>query len=483
MHGGMTMHKINFTGAASVVTIASLAVRQALQSWESLLNQLPIGISACDRDGVLVHYNERAAELWGQAPTLGDPHLRYSGAHKAYASDGTRLDFSDLPMAEGLKTGRPVRNREIVFERPDGSRIFALVNVEPLLGANGELVGAVNCIQDITERKHAEQAVRERERWYGQLLNALPAAIYTTDAEGRITFYNEAAVALSGRRPELNSNQWCVSWRLFTPAGEPMPHEECPMAVALKEGRPIRDSEAIAERPDGTRVPFLPYPTPLRDENGKIIGGVNMLVDITDRKRAEERQQVLVEELNHRVKNTLATVQALAMQTIRGEGPIKEMRETFSARLLALSRTHDQLTRGGWQWADLHALLHDLFAPYERDRVHLKGSPVQLERNMALTLAMVVHELATNAAKYGALSVPGGTLNVSWQKNGSAAAPQLDISWQEVGGPEVTVPAHKGFGSRLLEHGIEGQLKGKTELHFESTGVRCRMLVPLSPIG
>ena len=139
------------------------------------------------------------------------------------------------------------------------------------------------------------------EDHFRELLDSLPAAIYTTDAAGRITFYNRAAVELSGREPRLGADQWCVSWRLLLPDGTPLPHDQCPMAVALREDRPIRDVEIIAERPDGTRLNLLPYPTPLHDSTGGLIGAVNMLVDITDRKRAEQAVQELKETLEQRV--------------------------------------------------------------------------------------------------------------------------------------------------------------------------------------
>jgi PAS domain S-box-containing protein len=126
-----------------------------------------------------------------------------------------------------------------------------------------------------------------------ELLKALPAAFYVTDAAGHITFYNEAAAALWGIRPELGKSEWCGSWRLYWPDGKPMPHDECPMAIALTEKRAICGAEAIAERPDGTRVPFLAYPTPLFDDSEELIGAVNTLIDITDRKKAEEAAQRL----------------------------------------------------------------------------------------------------------------------------------------------------------------------------------------------
>ena len=130
----------------------------------------------------------------------------------------------------------------------------------------------------------------ERAGGLRAILEALPAAIYTTDAEGRITSYNEEAVRFSGRVPQIGSDSWCVTWKLYWPDGTPLPHDQCPMAIALKEGRPVRGVSAIAERPDGTRVHFMPYPTPIMDANGRVIGGVNMLVDITDQKLAEESQ-------------------------------------------------------------------------------------------------------------------------------------------------------------------------------------------------
>jgi PAS domain S-box-containing protein len=136
------------------------------------------------------------------------------------------------------------------------------------------------------------------------LLEALPAAVYATDAAGRITYYNEAAADLWGHRPELGKSEWCGSWKLFWPDGSPLPHDQCPMAMALKEKRPIRGVEAIAERPDGTRVPFVPYPTPMFDSSGTLIGAVNMLVDITDRKRAEEAVRARGAELEAVIDRT-----------------------------------------------------------------------------------------------------------------------------------------------------------------------------------
>ena len=287
------------TGASAI----SVALQRALHAGDGFVEALPIGLYSCDRDGVLVHYNRRAAELWGWAPSLGDPQFG-CGMRKTFDPNGTPVTPDQSAMREVLRTREPVRNREIILERPDGSRITILANLDPLFDPDGALIGGVNCFQDISKLKHAQQQLRARELWYRALLEALPAAIYTTDAAGRITFYNEAAVALAGTRPELGSDKWCVTWRLSHPDGRPMLHEDCPMALTLKENRQFWGAEAVAERPDGTRVPFIPYPTPLRDEGGALVGAVNMLMDISERKAAELERQRLVAELR-RLNETL----------------------------------------------------------------------------------------------------------------------------------------------------------------------------------
>ncbi len=155
------------------------------------------------------------------------------------------------------------------------------------------LSGFGNQIGQFAERKRAEADLRESERRFREMVDALPAAIYTTDAQGRITHFNQAAVEFSGRVPELGTDKWCVTWKLFRPDGTPLSHDECPMAVALKEGRIVDGAETIAERPDGERRWFIPYPRPLRDTEGRIVGGLNLLMDITERKQAELTRALL----------------------------------------------------------------------------------------------------------------------------------------------------------------------------------------------
>jgi PAS domain S-box-containing protein len=176
-------------------------------------------------------------------------------------------------------------------------------------------VGRGMSLEDVSSRDAAKaqddlrqtnEALRESEVRYRNLVCALPAAVYTTDREGRITLFNDQAAALWGRRPNLGKDLWCGSWRIFQSDGTPLPHEQCPMAVALHEGRSVRGQEIVVERPDGTRVCVLPHPEPLRDAAGEIVGAVNMLVDISDRKRAEEALREAHEELGRRVEERTA---------------------------------------------------------------------------------------------------------------------------------------------------------------------------------
>lgn len=441
-----------------------------------------IGIVSCDSEGLVTRYNRRAVELWGREPIIGAAYFGFDASERLFLPDGTGLSQDRTPMAAALRTGAPVRDHIILLERRDGDRLTFLVNVEPLFDEAGAIAGAINCFQDISGLKRNEAEPHESERRLRALLEALPAAVYTTDTEGRLTFYNRAAASLWGGEPRLGTTQWCGSWRLCWPDGTPLPHDECPMAITLTQNRPITGAEAVAIRPDGTRVPFLAYPSPLRDASGALTGAVNMLVEISERKQAEERQKVLLDELNHRVKNTLATVQAMATQSLRNAGVSREQREAFESRLLALSRTHDQLTQERWECAELCAIIRDIFAPHRTgfgDRVRLDGALVRLSPSAALTLAMILNELATNAVKYGSLSVPNGKLDVSWGIDARRGMDSLWLDWIESDGPVVRPPACRGFGMRLLERGITRQLQGAVQTAFDPGGFRCGIQIPL----
>jgi two-component sensor histidine kinase len=213
-----------------------------------------------------------------------------------------------------------------------------------------------------------------------------------------------------------------------------------------------------------------------------VIGAVNMMVDISERRHAEERQKSLIDELNHRVKNTLTTVQSLAANTARQASVPPAMRQAFEGRLIALSRTHDQLTRTGWQTADLSSIIREIFAPYLQgftDRIMIAGEPVNLAPRQALALAMVFNELAANALRHGSLSAANGQLRLNWLVKPGRGRPKLHLEWKETGGPGISAPVKKGFGTRLIERSIVNELRGAADIKYGRSGVSASIKIPL----
>jgi two-component sensor histidine kinase len=208
--------------------------------------------------------------------------------------------------------------------------------------------------------------------------------------------------------------------------------------------------------------------------------------EVVARIAAETRQKLLLDELNHRVKNTLATVQSIAAQSLRHGADVASVRETFEARLIALSQAHNLLTRDNWRGANLAELLDTELMPYggaRGERVTLAGERVWLQPNTAVALGMAFHELATNAVKYGALSNEDGRVHVTWTLGSGPGARQLRIVWREIGGPPVEKPQRRGFGSRVIVGGLAHQLDGMVDLDFAPTGVVCTIVFQLPPAG
>ena len=354
------------------------------------------------------------------------------------------------------------------------------------------------------------RAIIRGEGSFYTILEALPAAIYVADASGRIVYYNPAAAELWGRHPDLGTSAWCGSWKLYWSDGVPLPHDECPMAIAIKERRTVRGMEAIAERPDGSRIPFIPFPTPLYDDDGVLLGAVNMLVDASDRRRGEEAesrlaaiiegrddavvredpegairkrmretQKLLVDEMKHRLRSTLATVQAIAAQTMQGAS--SEQRAEFGTRLSALASAQDLLTIDNWNRALLGEIVERALRPFRDQfgaRIAIEGrADVWIDAAKSPLVAMAMHELATNAAKYGALSKAGGEVRVVWDLAPESQGKRVNFVWLENGGPTVAQPTKRGFGSVLIERTVKAEL-GEVHLDFDPHGVTCVMEIP-----
>ena len=477
--GGKFINTRCFTTDVTDLHTAEMARRDSEERLAATYEAATVAIAEADETGRLLRVNDALCKILGRSrkQLLTMTLLDYT-----YESDRDEDAALFARQVRGEIDNYSIRKRAV---RSDGAIRYLDVFSSSVRDAAGRFRYGVRVVQDVTEAKRMEDRIRESERHMRDLLEALPAAVYTTDAKGRITFYNKAAVEMAGRVPQPG-DEWCVTWRLYWPDGRPLPHDECPMAIALKEKRAIRGVEAVAERPDGTRIPFVPYPTPLHDSEGNLVGAINMLVDISERKQAENRQKALIDELNHRVKNTLATVQSLAGQTARHAESPQEFFQDFEARLLGLARAHDLLTRRHWQDAPLGALVREIITPLTgevAERTRVEGPPVELNPRTALSIAMTLNELLTNAAKYGALSSAAGSLTVVWTLRHEAGRTMLDLDWRERGGPPVKPPTRHGFGTRLMERCIKRDLDGEFDLAFRPEGVHCRMSIPIARQG
>lgn len=461
--------------------VLSLSLEQALRASDEILEVLPIATCICDATGRIVQYNRRAVELWGRTPQPGQTHDQFTAQSRFFGVEGEQLPRSKL--AEVLRTGHSIRDEEVTVERGDGKFIVVLLNIDPLVNAQGKLVGAINCFQDITERKRIVQALdssqqdlrQQRERWNATYEHAA-IGIVEVDAEGRFLRINEAICSITG-----SSREELLGSRLYAqthPGDRDVDEDLYRRQVAGDIG--FYSLEKRFVRNDGRIIWISVRSSTVRDARGHFLYGVRVVQDITDRKESEERQKLLIDELNHRVKNTLATVQSLATQTARGTDSPDEFRNAFEGRLIALSQAHDQLTRRHWKSADLRDIITAAIAPYlsrAREQFVLDGEPITVTPRIALTLALAIHELSTNASKYGALSLPGGHLEIRWHLQRSAP-PILRIEWRERDGPPVAEPARRGFGTRFIEGSVASELQGKAELKFDPAGLLCAMVIP-----
>lgn len=243
------------------------------------------------------------------------------------------------------------------------------------------------------------------------------------------------------------------------------------------------DTEIRYQRKDGSEFWASVFITPVHDKNGVVVQHFASLIDITAHKLAQSQSSMLINELNHRVKNTLSTVQSIVAQALRKTSDAKSIGESIESRLFALSRSHDLLTRENWQSAGLHDVVEVAMEPFgiangRAERFVIKGDNIRFPPNASLALSIAFHELATNAVKYGAFLNETGSVHVSWTIKSMPTGKRLILCWRETGGPPVTPPTRKGFGSRVIEHGLAHELEGVVHLDYQPRGVVCTIDIP-----
>jgi PAS domain S-box-containing protein len=311
--------------------------------------------------------------------------------------------------------------------------------------------------------------------WHFVIENVREYAIFTTDLDGHVTTWNTGAQRILGYAESEILGRKCDL--IFTPEDRARGAPDHERHTALHEGR--ASDRRWHMRKDGGRFWGSGAMMALRDD--EVRGFVKVLRDETDAKRAEEQRQLLINELNHRVKNTLATVQSIAAQTLALARVAPEVKHALEDRLLSLADAHNILTREHWEGASLHEVVDSAVAPYrsqdDAGRFDIDGEPVRVRPGMALAIALALHELATNAVKYGSLSSDQGRIAIRWRVNPDNG--WLRLAWQESDGPKVTPPTSFGFGSRLLKEGLRRELRGRVSLDYEPTGVICVVDAPL----
>lgn len=334
----------------------------------------------------------------------------------------------------------------------------------------------------------AERAIAERRSELATVMETVPAAVwFTYDPTARQVIRNRFAAALMGlpteARKRFGSPDPVIDTIALDKEGQTVSRDDRPLSRAMR-GEQTDNEEFAYILPNGVQRVLLTSARPIHDKDDAIIGAVQISLDITERKRGEEQRKLLVNELNHRVKNTLAVVQAIASQTLRSANDIAEAERSLTGRLVSLAKAHDILTQENWSGADLRELLTASLSPHAGlERFRLDGPPARLPPSLALSLSMAVHELTTNAIKYGALSNAGGTVSILWTVEPRPAGWHLRIEWREHGGPEVAPLKRKGFGTRMLERLLDSEPGGSARLAFDRPGLVCVMEVDLVDRG
>lgn len=321
-------------------------------------------------------------------------------------------------------------------------------------------------------RQAAESGQRESEDRLRVMSEMAPVMLWISDATGACQHLNRELRTFWGvDEGGLEAFDWS-----HTMHPDDAPRIGQAMMAALAAREPVSVKGRFRSATHGDYRILETQARPRFSASGEFLGMIGVNVDVTERERAETQRKLLLAELNHRVKNTLAVVQGIAHQTFKGQGSIDDAKRAFEGRLLALSRAHDLLTQESWEPLSLEDLAADSVTPrgVNRQRVSLSGPAVRLPPRHAVAVAMVLHELFTNAIKYGALSDDAGRITLQWRIDGQ----QLIIDWTEQGGPPVTPPTRRGFGSVMIERTLT-DLEGTVALDFPPTGATCRLALAL----
>lgn len=354
----------------------------------------------------------------------------------------------------------------------DGTATY-LVRVKPYRDLNNVIDGVVITVIDISERRHLE---RDRAH-LAAIVASSQDAIISHDLDGNITSWNSGAQTIYGYTADD-----IIGQPMSTLLDDIQVNEWPDNLARLRRGETIKDIDISRVTKDHRVIYVSVTISPLRDLAGEIIGASAVERDIAERKIAEEHAEMLRAELDHRVKNILAVVSSVVTQTLKADGStVEAARAAVEGRIQAISRAHGLLTEFGGVEGSLRELVTTELQPYrQRQNVTMSGDNVVLSSRANLSMALAVHELATNSAKYGALSTDKGHLDVTWRVTETSGKPTLEIMWLESNGPPVVAPTRRGFGTKLIEQSLTRGLKAKVNREFLEAGVRCHIVIPLT---
>ncbi len=452
---------------------AERALHQSEAQFRTFAEAMPNHVWTAKPDGLLDWFNPRVYEYSGADGGELDGQGWVSLVHPDDVSDaGERWN-------EALSAGIPYET-EFRLRRHDGVYRWYIARAVPIRDASGCVVQWIGTNTDIDDQKRAVKALRKSERRLHLSQNAAGISSLEVDIATGMVMGSDGLWELWGLSPR-DSVHISVLENIVV-----LEDKDVRSTAQTREaGTALPNVEYRIRRPDNGEVRWLSRHVDFTyDEAGKPSKMFGVMQDVTERKEAQARQQMLTHELEHRIKNILAMVGAIASQTMRNTD-LETARATFTTRLKALANAHDILNTTRWTGASIQQVVEKTMAAFPTEHISIAGPGFAIDPKMALTLALAVNELGTNALKYGALSVPDGVVSIEWTVEGVPTADKnlLKWHWRETGGPEVVAPTRQGFGTFLIGRVLGADFGGSVTIDYKSTGLECVLTAEIPAIS